>query len=78
MIDSGVLNSLTSTNSNTPYSLGKSMKSINIEDFLIGGELEDYISHMMALNVVAKIEMASLYSKSETILELINAELDNK
>jgi hypothetical protein len=76
--DSGVLNTLTSIETNIPRSLGKSLKEINMESFLIESELEDYISNMLALNYVAKIQMAGLYDNMETILGLINSELDKK
>jgi hypothetical protein len=49
-----------------------------MESFLIESELEDYISNMLALNYVAKIQMAGLYDNMETILGLINSELDKK
>lgn len=75
--DSGVLNTLTSKNSNEARSLGKSRKETNIEAFINGSELENYISNMLALNYVAKIQMEGLYSNMEAILELINTELEN-
>ena len=73
-----VVNTITGKNSNKARPLGKSRKEINIEVFLSDSELEHYISNMLALNYVAKIQMAGLYSNMEAILELINAELDNK
>ncbi|MBT8395273.1 MAG: hypothetical protein KJN66_10545 [Bacteroidia bacterium] len=76
--DSGILNIMTSKNTNSAASMGKSRKGINIETFLIDSELEDYISNMLAINYVAKIQMTGLYNNMETILELINSELDNK
>lgn len=76
--DFEILSVMTGDNSKTSESFGKSMKEINIQTFLIDSELEDYISHMLTLNYVAKAEMARFYNMTETMLELINEELDNK
>jgi len=58
--------------------IGKSNKKFNTKHFVLNTELEDHLSNMLVFNQVAKHQLEGLKGKVETIVQLIDSEIENK
>jgi len=59
-------------------SLGRSKKVLVIRKFISDTDLEDQIADMLLFNKVAQIQTFGLKNKVETIIQLIDSELEHK